>query len=88
MQIEVTRYRVLRECLDMVEARLRVFGHNGSTVRAAAGYEVAFETEQKKAEILRQMMREARYGVQCTADAAGGDDRDGHGGHDGDAGGG
>ena len=61
----VTRYQVLREMLDMAEAHIRRFGRNGTTVEARPGCEVPFAEETEKAELIRQMMREVRYGVDA-----------------------
>lgn len=55
------RYRVLSECLTMVEASLRRFSKNHALVSARPGYEQAWAEEKAKADELRKMMQEVRY---------------------------
>lgn len=57
-------YTVLGTCLTMVEAMQRRFSHQQGMVQAAPGYEGLWEKERKYAEVIREMMVEARYGKQ------------------------
>lgn len=55
------RYRVLSECLTMVEASQRRFSRNHALASPREGYEQAWAEEKAKADELRKMMQEVRY---------------------------
>ena len=57
------RYETLSECLTMVEAMQRRFSRNAAIAAPLPGYELAWEQERHKAEIIRTMMRELRAGA-------------------------
>ncbi|MBQ9720995.1 MAG: hypothetical protein IJV64_09925 [Oscillospiraceae bacterium] len=54
------RYWALSECLNIIEANVRSFSQNETGLSAREGYELAFQRERRKAECVREMMREAR----------------------------
>ncbi len=54
----VTRREILEEMLILCEARQREFSEGFRMIIPARGYEVAYERERKKAEIIREMLRE------------------------------
>ncbi len=62
MTRDLDRYSVLDECLIMFEAESRRFSRNHANQVAQEGYEQAFASARKKAEVIRDLMREARYG--------------------------
>lgn len=57
------RYRVLSECLVMMEAQLRMMSKNQACQVAKDGYERAFEETNNNLCVLRAMLREVRYGT-------------------------
>ncbi len=54
----VTRREVLEEMLILCEARRRQFSEGFRMNVAARGYELPFERERQKAEVIREMLRE------------------------------
>ena len=58
------RYQVLSECLVMVEADIRRFSRNQAVINPLPGYEKAWEEARRKAAVLREMLRELRYGEE------------------------
>lgn len=54
------RYEVLSECLVMVEAQARRFSKNEAMASPKLGYEKAWDEEQRKARVLREMILEER----------------------------
>ena len=56
------RYQTLGTCLTLIEANIRAFSRNLASQEALEGYETAFQAEKDKAECIREMMREVRYG--------------------------
>ena len=60
--MEITRKTVLVEALMAVEAMQRRFSKGKSLLEAEPGYELAWEQERKKAEILRRMIYETEHG--------------------------
>lgn len=60
---EQERFEVLGECLTLVEAQVRLFSNNQAMLSAKKGYEKAWEQEQKKRQVLQEMMRELRAGA-------------------------
>lgn len=60
---EQERFEVLGECLTLVEAQVRLFSNNQAMLSAKQGYEKAWEQEQKKRQVLQEMMRELRAGA-------------------------
>lgn len=57
------KYRVLRECLVLMEAQKRMFSRNEACQIAKEGYEKAFEEIEQNICVLRGMLREIRYGI-------------------------
>lgn len=56
------RYRVLSECLVLMEAQLRMMSRNEANQLPKEGYERPFAEIQQNLYVLRAMLREARYG--------------------------
>lgn len=61
------RYRVLSECLVLMEAQLRMMSKNQACLVAKDGYERAFEETGNNLCVLRAMLREVRYGTDERA---------------------
>lgn len=57
------RYRVLSECMVLMEAQLRMMSKNQSCQVPKDGYERPFEELQQNLYVLREMLREVRYGT-------------------------
>ena len=57
------RYSVLQECLILMEAQQRMYSRNGSNLEAKPGFERPFEELQQRIYVLREMLREVRYGT-------------------------
>ena len=55
---KLTRRAVLIECYGMFEATARRFGTNYTLLEAKDGYEMPFDREKQKMEIIREMIRE------------------------------
>ncbi len=62
MNMNLDRYSVLDECLIIFEAEARRFSRAHANQVARDGYEKAFAIAKEKAEVIRELMREARYG--------------------------
>lgn len=56
------RYRVLSECVVLMEAQLRMMSKNQARQVPKDGFERAFEELQQNLYVLREMLREVRYG--------------------------
>jgi hypothetical protein len=54
------RHMVLSECLLMVEAVRRRFSRNEAAMVPKEGYELAFDGEQRRLEVLQELLREER----------------------------
>lgn len=57
------RYRVLGECLVLMEAQKRMMSRNECSEVAKPGFEAAFEEMEQRLCVLREMLRELRYGT-------------------------
>lgn len=56
------RYTVLRDCLTLMEGHQRLLSKNDSKVEAKPGCEEAWKHTEESCEIIREMLREERYG--------------------------
>lgn len=61
------RYRVLSECVILMEAQLRMMSKNQASQVPKDGYERAFEETSNNLCVLRAMLREVRYGTNERA---------------------
>lgn len=64
--LNMEQYQVLSECLVMAEAMARRFSKNEAMTSPKPGYEKAWEEEKRKADILRGMIKEVRYGAEAS----------------------
>lgn len=60
--VDKERYKVLSECLVLMEAQKRMMSKNQACQIAKDGYEQAFEDVEQNICVLRAMLREVRYG--------------------------
>lgn len=58
------RYMVLSECLTMSEATKRRFSKNEAAQVPKEGYEKPFDEEQRRVEVLQEMLRELRQEIE------------------------
>lgn len=56
------RYRALSVCVVLMEAKLRAFSRNEAMQMPKEGYERPFEETRQTLCVLREMLREVRYG--------------------------
>lgn len=56
------RYTVLSECLVLMEAQKRAFSRNEAAQEAKTGYERPYAEADKRCRVVREMLREIRYG--------------------------
>lgn len=56
------RYRVLSECLVLMEAQKRMMSRNEANLLPKEGYERPFADIEQNLCVLRAMLREVRYG--------------------------
>lgn len=56
------RYRALSVCVVLMEAQLRSFSRNEAMQMPKEGYERPFEETRQTLCVLREMLREVRYG--------------------------
>ena len=56
------RYRALSVCVVLMEAQLRAFSRNEAMQMPKEGYERPFEETRQTLCVLREMLREVRYG--------------------------
>lgn len=56
------RYNVLAKCLTLLEALRRSYSRNEASQVAKDGYERPFEELTQECCVLREMLREIRYG--------------------------
>lgn len=60
------RYMVLSECLTMTEATKRRFSRNEAAQVPKEGYEKPFDEEQRRVEVLQEMLRELRLEIETS----------------------
>lgn len=60
------RYMVLSECLTMTEATKRRFSRNEAAQVPKEGYEKPFDEEQRRVEVLQDMLRELRLEIETS----------------------
>lgn len=65
------RYMVLSECLTMTEATKRRFSKNEAAQVPKEGYEKPFDEEQRRVEVLQEMLRELRQEIETTGKVLG-----------------
>jgi len=58
----MNRYDLLNEMATYYEAQARMFSKNCSNITAREGYEVPFEEAKDKVQLIRGMMKDARFG--------------------------
>ena len=60
------RYMVLSECLTITEATKRRFSRNEAAQVPKEGYEKPFDEEQRRVEVLQDMLRELRLEIETS----------------------
>ena len=60
------RYMVLSECLTITEATKRRFSRNEAAQVPKEGYEKPFDEEQRRVEVLQEMLRELRLEIETS----------------------
>ena len=62
MASKVTRRQALETCLTLLEAQTRIMSKDFILLAPRDGYETAWEELRETMEIIREMMREERWG--------------------------
>lgn len=59
---QITRGRVLEMCLTLLEAQARIMSKDFTLLIPREGYEMAWEELREAMDVVREMMREERWG--------------------------
>lgn len=59
---QITRGRVLEMCMTLLEAQARIMSKDFTLLIPREGYEMAWEELREAMDVVREMMREERWG--------------------------